>query len=140
MSNYIIVAAIGMALLMTLVFYGNFSTRGGGTGVIVAFLLIFMASWASQLWIRPIGPVTAGIVWIPLIFTGSAAAFLLAWTGLATADTASPAPKEDDKETRNFFEAMGFVFWALVLLLLAAIVLGYYFPGRDTGLAFFPSK
>lgn len=136
MGNYIIVAAIGMALLMTLVFSGTFMNRGGGAGIVIFFLLVFMASWASQLWIRPMGPITSGIAWVPLIFTGSAVAFLLAWTGQATKGTVSPAPKEDDRETRNFFEALGFIFWVLVVIFLAAIVLGYYYPSRIEPIAF----
>lgn len=137
MSYFIILAAIGIALFLSLVFSSSFTRRNASGGIISFFLLVFMAAWASQLWVRPMGPVTQGIAWIPLVFVSSLVAFLLAFSASAVSTTES-TDSTPNPGTRpgNFLSAIGFIFWIIVVLFLAVIVLGYYFSPRATEMAF----
>jgi small-conductance mechanosensitive channel len=118
MNFYIIPTALITALFITL-FISSFSKRSLRQFT-VFFILIFLAIWSGQLWITPAGPVTGGIAWIPLIviaifFTMIAIALLPAATIKKTKDN------EDEVEE----EALGLVFWIILIILILSIATSY---------------
>jgi small-conductance mechanosensitive channel len=118
MNLYIIPAALITALFITL-FISSLSKRSSRQFA-VFFILIFLAIWSGQLWITPVGPVTRGIAWIPLIviaifFTMIAIALLPAATIKKT--------RENEDEIEE--EALGLVFWIILLILILSIATSY---------------
>lgn len=125
MGFYGIFAAFIIAMFLTLLFSSSFRQRGPWGGLLLFFLVIFLASWAAQLWISPVGPVIFGISWIPLVFVAVLFAIIL----LAAAATVPSPPKNQPGEITPAdasFMAIGTFFWFLLIILLIAIAVGYY--------------
>ncbi|HTF02479.1 MAG TPA: hypothetical protein VK826_00575 [Bacteroidia bacterium] len=95
--------------------------------MLLFFLVVFMAAWASQLWLRPVGPTALGVAWAPFTFV----AFLIAILLVAASSAAGKTRPKTDPENLTPEEAaplfaIGLFFWILLLVFLAAILLGYY--------------
>ncbi|HEY6160437.1 MAG TPA: hypothetical protein VI112_04415, partial [Bacteroidia bacterium] len=114
-----------LALLLTLVFSTSYRHQGPLGGLLLFFLIIFLATWAGQLWISPIGPLMLGIAWGPLVFV----AFLFAILLMALA-AGNPKPAKTNNASEAVNEgpvvAIGMFFWFLLVILLVAIAVGYY--------------
>jgi hypothetical protein len=126
MHIYGIVASIIIALLLTLIFSTSYRHRGPWGGLLFFFLVIFLASWAGQLWI-PRGPVLFGVAWVPLVFIGVLVAILLLAAGSSAIDRApvNPPAEKIAQEDASIL-AIGFFFWLLILILIIAITVGYW--------------
>ena len=70
------------ALIVALILSGLFAmaTRRGGrrTGLIWIFLLIFFATWAGGVWLRPFGPTLWGVHWLSFLIIGIIVSLVLA--------------------------------------------------------------
>jgi hypothetical protein len=132
MHAYGILASILVALLLTFIFSTSFRHRGPMGGLLFFFLVIFLASWASHLWIAPFGPVFFGVALVPLIFVAVLVAVLLLAAGASAIDRAPvDPPREKTTTEERSIMAIGFFFWLLVIILIAAIAIGYWVvPGQ----------
>lgn len=127
------VFAFVIALALSLIFVYGFRRRGPWTNFYIFFLIIFLATWAGGLWIMPIGPSISGIFWLPFLLVGAIFALLLA--------AASPPPKqpsielktrEQVKKEKKIETAISVFMWVLIVVLLAAIIVGYWFYPSGT--------
>jgi hypothetical protein len=119
---YIIPAALVVTLILTLLF-SAFSKRPL-SGLWLFFLLIFLATWSGQLWIRPFGPVYWGISWIPLFII---ALFFYVLIIALLPPPPPPKPSSDVKAAEEApFIALGIFLWIILILLAISIVFGYY--------------
>jgi hypothetical protein len=120
MNYYIIPAALAITLLVTLLF----SSLSGRPfrGLWLLFILIFLATLSGQLWIAPVGPVTWGIAWVPLIAVALFLTFLL----MALAPPPPEVNRTEKPQNEGAFIVLGGFFWLLMILLLIAIIAGYY--------------
>jgi Ca2+/Na+ antiporter len=127
-----------VALLVSLVLSAVFALatwkRGKRKGLVWLFLLIFFATWAGGLWMRPFGPTFWGIHWLSFLLVGLVVALILA------ASQARPKPRGRN-ETIEVLEKMRqkreaeqvawitltIFFWVLLFSLLSAIVFRYLF-------------
>src|ERR1044071_9349843 len=120
---YIIPAALVITLILTLLF-SAFSKRPL-SGLWLFFLLIFLATWSGQLWIRPFGPVFWGISWIPLFIIA-----IFFYVLIVALLPPAPAPKVSSSDVKAEeeapFIALGIFLWILLIILAISIVLGYY--------------
>ncbi len=71
MIDYVQLLAVGLAAL----FFTSFSlfvfhSRGPWDNYWSSFLMMFLGLWAAQVWIDPMGPVFAGVSWLPLLLAG----------------------------------------------------------------------
>ncbi|MCE3259056.1 MAG: hypothetical protein K0S12_697, partial [Bacteroidetes bacterium] len=67
MSNYYeIVAALLVALVITVFFSAVLRHKGPWGAVWLVFVTIFLASWAGYLWINPFGPMVLGVSVAPI--------------------------------------------------------------------------
>lgn len=127
MHFYGIMASVMIALLLTLIFSTSFRHKGPWGGLLFFFIVIFLASWASQFWINPFGPMLLGVAWVPLLFVSVLIAVLLLAMGASAIDSAPVnPPKEKTTYGANSLRSIGFFFWVLVLILISAIVIGYW--------------
>jgi Ca2+/Na+ antiporter len=127
-----------VALLVSLVLSAIFALatwkRGKRKGLVWLFLIIFFATWAGGLWMRPFGPTLWGIHWLTFLLVGVVVALILA------ASQAKPKP-QGREETIELLEKMQqkreveqvawvtltIFFWVLMLALLIAILFRYLF-------------
>lgn len=118
MNIYSVLAALLITLAITLIF-SLFSKRPF-SGLILFFVVIFLATWTGQIWITPYGPVSWGIAWIPLILVALFFSFLIF-------ALAPPVPSPVEKNTgQPAFIALSLFLWVSMILLLVAIIVGYY--------------
>jgi hypothetical protein len=118
MTLYSVIAALIITLIITLIF-SVFSKRPLG-GLVLFFLVIFLATWTGQIWITPFGPIVWGIAWFPLIIVALFFSFLIF-------SLAPPVPTSAENSSEEpAFITLGLFFWLTLILLLVAIIIGYY--------------
>ncbi len=123
MNYYIIFAALLVTMVITWALAAL--SKRPLKGLWLFFLIVFLATWAGQLWINPFGPTAWGIAWVPLVLVAvffSSFVFAL-------------IPFKKREEGSSTFLIMGVFFWIIVVLLIAAISAGYYYktPGLIAG-------
>lgn len=118
MNYYIVSASLLISLIVTLLF--AFYTRRPVGRLFWFFVVIFLSTWTGQLWIKPLGPVTHGINWVPLI----AVSLFFSLFMLALISPAA-ALRSTDNEEEAPMVIIGIFFWLIVGALLASIILGY---------------
>ncbi len=125
MNFYIIPAALITALFITL-FISSFSKRP--IQVLAVFLLlVFLATWAGQLWITPFGPITRGVIWVPLVIVSVPFSFLaLALLPGKPTNKKNIDKNENDESDIEDEEALGLIFWIILIILILSIVTGYF--------------
>jgi hypothetical protein len=111
-----------------------FATRRGGqrTGLLWLFLIIFLATWAGGVWIKPFGPTLWGIHWLAFLVAGL---FVLALLAVAiprraprgrreTLDMLERVARERELEQVTYL-TLGAFFWILLAALVIAILFRY---------------
>lgn len=118
MNFYTVIAALIITLIITLLF--SLIAKRPLSGLVLFSLVIFLATWTGQIWITPFGPISWGIAWVPLILVSLFFSFLI----FALAPPV-PTPATEGSEEPAFI-ALGLFFWLILILLLIAIIVGYY--------------
>lgn len=105
---------------------------GRRTGVVYLFLIIFLATWAGGVRIRPFGPPIGQVHWLGFLIIGLFVALLLALFlpqrpprgRRETLDTIEQmaAAKQIEEVT---YVTLGVIFWVVLALLLGAVILRY---------------
>jgi hypothetical protein len=120
--------ALAIGLLLTALFGAAFRIRGPGAAWWTFLLIVFLAAWAGRLWVRPFGPPLFGVIWLPSLLMGVLFALVLA----AVVPARPPRTRSEAIAQARAEEAavsmIGAFFWALLIGLLVAIVLGYLIP------------
>jgi hypothetical protein len=130
-----LLAALVVALLLTVISVA-IGRRGPWGASWAFFLVLFLALWMVAIYIPAAGPVYLGIAWLPIIIAGILLALLLAaaipdvnhWRDESIRDTETSKVtgldnKPDIRQTR-----IGRFFWILILLMVAAIIIGMTNP------------
>jgi len=126
----ILVALLGPIVLLPII-SGRPKRNGDSvaTSVLFFFLILFFATWAGGVWIRPFGPSMWGAYWLPFVLVGVFVAMLLAAaTEPARRDRARQhieAPTETPVGTAVAMTAFGMFFWSLIIGLLVAVIARY---------------
>ncbi len=132
MNIYGVIGALLLAVILTSIFSRSFRHRGPLGGLLLFCIIVFLAAWAGQLWINPIGPIALGIAWLPFTFVAISVALLLVAAASGDRKPAAKNPEPVPQEAVPFM-AIGLFFWLLLLFFLIAILLGYYIvPGGRT--------
>ena len=125
-------AALTVALVLSALFALATWRRGARKGLFWLFFILFLATWAGGVWMRPFGPMLWGIHWLTFLLVGALVALILA------AARSSPKP-QGRQETIEMLERMKqereveqitwvtltIFFWVLVITLLIVIVFRY---------------
>jgi hypothetical protein len=116
--------ALVVAFLLTLIFAVGFRHHGLGIGLMLFFLILFLATWAGGLWVTPIGPLWGGLPWLSFLMVGIVMALLLA----ALIPDGRRSRSADTPERRATAEADTLVaidvfFWVLIAGLLISIII-----------------
>jgi hypothetical protein len=118
-----------ITLILTLIFAVGLRRQSWGGGLIVFFLILFLATWAGGVWITPFGPLWFGISWLPFLFVGLVIALLL--TATIRPNHVRPRRRGGvEMPTRSDTEAVAALdvfMWVLIGGLLIAILAGYIF-------------
>ncbi|MGZ3900630.1 MAG: hypothetical protein ACXVNM_04385 [Bacteroidia bacterium] len=126
MSNYYeIVAAFLMALIITVFFSGVLKHSGPWDAIWLVFITIFLASWAGYLWINPFGPMVMGVSIMPIFVVGLIFAFILAAVTVPKRRVVKDLEIKEDIPSDTKV-AIGIFFWIVLILLVVAIVTGYW--------------
>jgi hypothetical protein len=118
MNNYLIMP---VALMITLILTWLISVffKRPIHGLWMFAIIVFLSTWASQLWIPSFGPVSWGVAWVSILCTPVFFwVFILALT--------SPSSSPSSRETKETSAALNIFFWLLLLALLLTIGVGYY--------------
>jgi len=124
--------AVGVSLILSALFV--LATRRGGrrAGLVWLFLIIFLATWAGGVWLRPFGPTIWGIHWLAFVLAGL---FVLGILAIAapqraprgrheTLDMLERVARERELDQVTYL-TLGTFFWILLVALIIAIIVRY---------------
>jgi len=124
--------AVCISLILSALFV--LATRRGGrkTGLLWLFLVLFLATWAGGVWLKPFGPTVWGIHWLSFLFAGL---FVLAILAIAapgraprgrreTLDMLERVARERELDQLTYLTLSAF-FWILLAALTIAIIIRY---------------
>jgi hypothetical protein len=119
MYQYVVLGSLFITFILTVLISAFVRRPSKELGLL--FIIVFLVTWSSHLWIRPFGPNVLGVSWVPMLVVA-----LFFWILILTLQP--PLPKSDgvfSTEEVTITAASGF-FWMLLILLILFIVLGYY--------------
>jgi len=118
--------AFVIALLLTGLFARLFRRTPAGIGVLIFFVILFLATWAGGIWVAPLGPTLFDVPWLTFLLVGLFIAFIL------TAIVPPPRRPRTAREAAAYAEAeaeaaiaIDIFFWVLIAGLIAAILVAY---------------
>jgi hypothetical protein len=123
-----LLTALIIATLIMIPFY-LLGRVGPWNGWLWFALVLFLFTWAGGVWVGPYGPILWGFGWLPFLFFGLIFAFLMA-------AAVPPRPPRTSREAVAQAQAkregvvltgiaLGFFFWILMALLIAALIIYY---------------
>jgi hypothetical protein len=127
-----VIFAACISLLLRGLFVLVTRNRSGKTGSLRLFLIIFLATWAGGIWLKPFGPSLWGIHWLGFLVAGL---FVLIILVITTPNRAPKGRRETldilEKVARNreldqiTYLTLGVFFWILLAFLIIAIISRY---------------
>lgn len=120
--------AVFFALLLSAVFFWVFGWRRRWVDFGLFFVLLFLATWAGGIWLRPFGGMLYGRNWLPFFTVAVIIALLLAAVSIPERSTTTVELRQSRRKERARQTALASVsifFYAVVLALIIAIVAGY---------------
>jgi hypothetical protein len=127
-----VIFAACISLLLSGLFVLVTRNRSGKTGSLRLFLIIFLATWAGGIWLKPFGPSLWGIHWLGFLVAGL---FVLIILVITTPNRAPKGRRETldilEKVARNreldqiTYLTLGVFFWILLAFLIIAIISRY---------------
>lgn len=125
-------AAALIALILTVAAVFFVGRRGPWGSLWTFFLVLFLALWTVSIYVVPIGPVYWGIAWIPLAVAGIIVTILLIaampHAHHSRDEVSITATSKEGGKTDLPHTPVGRFFWALIILLVIAIVVGMVNP------------
>lgn len=100
-----------------------------GASLLFLFLVLLFAMVAGRAWLRPWGPSFYGSPWLSVLFIGLFVSLII--LAVATPVRTPRTPVEAAAEAREeavLATAFGLFFWVLILGLLIAAVVSFFFP------------
>ena len=89
------------------------------------FVVIFLATWATSIWVTPTGLVAAQYAWVPMLVAGIILAIVVG-TFLPSESEKDIDKEERPQQIKNNVKSTNIWFWVLVIILIIPIVLGYF--------------
>jgi len=138
-------------LLLALLFTGLFAFATGVSmprpSLVWLFATLFLGTWALGVWFRPIGPPMRGVYWASFLAAIVVVSLLLVVSASAPRlprrksreelkgvelRPITPAEEQVEKERaqQQATASLGFLFWLLTAVAVAALLVHYVFPGR----------
>jgi hypothetical protein len=120
-----LIAAFLVTLLLTGLLVGLLGwrhpkNRAAFPAALFLFLVMMPLIWAAAVWSSPYGPPLLGVYWLPFLIPG----LLLVLLILAITSRGSSNGPED-ATGKSVSIVFGGFFWALLIALVAAVILGY---------------
>jgi hypothetical protein len=131
-----LIAALFLAVLLTLISVAIFGKRGPWGAAWTFFLFLFLMLWAVSIFIRSVGPVYWGVAWLPILLVGITLSLLL--SGLVPTANDFRDDSIRDKNTSKIKHInevdpprsgrIGVGFWILIFVLIGVIMTGMLNP------------
>ena len=126
------ITAFRIAATLSYLFAGNLRRRGKRKGFFWFFLIIFMMTWAGGVWLMPFGLMVMGIHWLPFVLVGLVGAMVISLVAQRryprnrheTIDLLERIEESRELEKMTFL-SLNILFWVVLFMLVAAIVLRY---------------
>jgi hypothetical protein len=110
-------------LVLTAIFAVGIRRRTTWNILLPFFMILFLATWATGIWVSPIGPMIRGIFLVPFLFIGLLYALLL--TAFIPPSRPPRTPREKARQVekeQETFAVLNAFFWLLIIGLIIAII------------------
>ncbi|MEJ2168148.1 MAG: hypothetical protein P8X90_21720 [Desulfobacterales bacterium] len=129
-KEFLVSLAVALLVCALYVLATRSSVRRTGFGWL--FLFVLLATWAGGVWLRPFGPALADIRWLQFLIVGLLAVLLVALFAPfkaprgrhETLDQLQAIARRKELQQVAYI-TLGIVFWVVLVILLAAIVIRY---------------
>ncbi len=122
--------ALVVGLILTTIFSVLVNKTRRWRTILMFFVILFLATWAGGIWIKPFGPALLGIYWLPFVVVGLIFALILTML-------LPNRPPKTSKEAETKAESMviadklfKFFIWLLFIVLVASIIVAYVSPDQ----------
>jgi hypothetical protein len=124
------VVAFFVALILSLIFVRGFRRAGPWASFLAFFIIVFLASWAGGLWLRPLGTALWGVYWLPFLMVGLIFALVIAAASIPSRPTRPSvelAQKDEVEisEAKTTLTALGLFFYIVIIALAVSIISQY---------------
>lgn len=122
--------ALVIGLVLTTIFSVLINKTRKWQTILLFFVILFLATWAGGIWIRPFGPALLGVYWLPFMVIGLIFALLLT---MLLPNKPPRTTKEASKkaETAIIADKLFKLFlWILFIVLVVSIIVAYVSPAR----------
>lgn len=116
-----------IALLIGALFFYGFKTRTPWGAFWIFLMFLFLAALVGRFWITPVGPVTYGVAWLPIVFFVFMIALIIAATAPVQDRRTTEKVVEPDitkPDAKGAIAAFGLFFWLMLLFFIIAIIAG----------------
>ncbi len=115
-----------ISAVLTAIFAVGFRGHTRVSTLVPFFILLFLSTWATGIWIIPIGPALGGVFWLSFLFIGLLYSLLLAslFPPAQKPRTLKEKARQAEKEKETLVMLNSF-FWILVFGLILAIIFRY---------------
>lgn len=129
-KEFLVSLAVTLLVCALYVLATRSSVRRTGFGWL--FLFVLLATWAGGVWLRPFGPALADIRWLQFLIVGLLVVLLIALLAPfkaprgrhETLDQLQAIARRKELQQVAYI-TLGIVFWVVLVILLAAIVIRY---------------
>ena len=133
--GYAIIVALGWAFLISVIF-SLFSGRNwprddaGWGGLLLFFLVIWLATTSVGVWMAPAGPIVRGVPWLWFLLLAIIFALLLASSAPVARRPRTPEEgivqaRQQAADERATAAIVGFYFWILLVVLISLLVVRF---------------
>lgn len=130
LKEFLVSLAVALLVCALLVLATRSSVRRTGFGWL--FLFVLLATWAGGVWLRPFGPAVGDIRWLQFLIVGLLVVLLIALFAPfkaprgrhETLDQLQAIAREKELQQVTYI-TLGIVFWVVLVILIAAIVIRY---------------
>jgi hypothetical protein len=124
--------AISISLVLSALFFLVTQRGERRTGFFWLFVIVFLATWAGGVWLRPFGPTIWGVYWLGFLLAGLFILLLLAIFiprqpvrgRRETLDMLEKVARKRELDTFTYI-TLGVFFWILLAALIIAIMFRY---------------
>jgi hypothetical protein len=127
-----LITALLIATLMVTGFLLLIRRSGTRYGKMWLFLIVFGATWAGGVWIRPLGPPVGGVYWLTFVLAGIIAVGLIGLFTLHRPPHGRHETLEKLEQVKQSVElqqvtamTLGVLFWVVLTIFILAIVFRY---------------
>lgn len=120
-----IIAALILAVFVSLLLTYSFRRRNPWENFAAFFMLLFLFIWAGGIWITPVGPPVMGFYWLSFLLIGVLSLLIIGSLLPVNETVVKLETEEEKKEEEKIAKGLSTFFWIIIAFLAGSIIARY---------------